>query len=54
MEAALIALLLPAFVGIMSTLATKTPNTAKGKFAQRVLNVINACGMNVGKAKNAE
>ena len=41
-------------IGAASVIATKTPNTSDDKVMQKILDVVNVLGMNVGKAKNAE
>ena len=54
MEATEIAQLVAAAVGLMSAVATATPNTSTSKVLTKVLQVINIFGMNFGKARNAE
>ncbi len=41
-------------IGVFAILATLTPNKADDKVVQIVLDLINAFGMNTGKAKNSK
>ena len=41
-------------VGVFAILATLTPNKADDKMVQMILNLINAFGANMGKAKNSD
>jgi hypothetical protein len=39
-------------IGAAATVATITPNKSDDRVIQKVLNIVNALGMNVGKASN--
>ena len=41
-----------AVVGAFAAIAAVTPNKADDAIVQRLLDIVNALGMNVGKAKN--
>ncbi len=43
-----------AAIGAFSIVASQTPNKADDKVAQKLLNIVNVLGMNVGNAKNKE
>jgi hypothetical protein len=49
---ATIAVAIPAILGGFATLATLTPNTSDDKIIQKILDIVNMLGLNVGKAKN--
>lgn len=46
--------ILTAVVALASAVAAVTPSKADNAFIQKVLDFLNALGLNVGKAKNAD
>ena len=41
-----------AVIGAFAAIAAVTPNKSDDKIVQRLLDIVNALGLNVGKAKN--
>ena len=41
-------------IGVFAIIATQTPNKTDDKIVQSILNIVNAVGMNAGKAKNSK
>jgi hypothetical protein len=54
MSATEIGLLVSAIIGVMSMLATMTPNKSHSRVIQMILDIINAAAMNMGRSKNAD
>ena len=40
------------FIGILSFITTMTPNKSDDVILQKILDILNILGMNIGKAKN--